>query len=87
MSDEVRHQGRFGDYAQDPEAQQRGPWLSRALWALGPVAALAVWLALDEAQGLTGDARAVAAIGKLMAIWLTTEAIPLPASSLLPMVL
>ena len=33
------------------------------------------------------DARAVAAIGTLMAVWWTTEAIPLAATSLLPIVL
>lgn len=63
---------------------------ARLIWSLrvlGPIAALVVWLALGGSQGLPPDARFVAAIATLMAIWWMTEAIPLAATSLLPIVL
>lgn len=51
------------------------------------MAALVVWLMLGSAEGLPADARWVASIATLMAIWWMTEAIPLSATSLLPIVL
>lgn len=66
------------------------------LW-LGPMVGLAAFLLLpggafdvlgDPGEGaLTPEARAVAAICALMAVWWITEPIPLPAVSLLPVVL
>ena len=50
-------------------------------------ASLTVWLLLGQSEGLAPDARAVAAVGTLMAVWWMTEAIPLSATSLLPIVL
>ncbi|WBU63941.1 anion permease [Paracoccus aerodenitrificans] len=51
------------------------------------IAALIVWLLLGSSDSLSADARNVAAIGTLMAIWWMSEAIPLSATSLLPIVL
>lgn len=61
--------------------------LTWTLRASGPAAALLVWLLLGGTEGLSPDARWVAAIATLMAIWWMTEAIPLAATSLLPIVL
>nr|WP_163500490.1 SLC13 family permease [Halomonas socia] len=57
------------------------------LRAFGLLMALIVWLAMGFAEGLSSDARWVAAIGTLMAVWWMTEAIPLSVTSLLPIVL
>ncbi|UYG06673.1 SLC13 family permease [Halomonas sp. M4R1S46] len=57
------------------------------LRAFGVIMALVVWLAMGFAEGLSSDARWVATIATLMAIWWMTEAIPLSATSLLPIVL
>ena len=55
---------------------------------VGPLAALAVYFALPGAEsGLAHSGRAVAAICTLMATWWMTEALPLAAASLLPLVL
>ena len=59
-------------------------WLFRGL---GLVLAGLVWLALGTAEGLEPAGRIVAAIGILMATWWMTEALPLSATALLPIVL
>lgn len=59
------------------------------VWAFrGAGLALAglAWLALGGAEGLTPQARLVAAVGVLMATWWMTEAIPLSATALVPIV-
>lgn len=54
----------------------------------GPMVAALVYLALPDGQDLLSHAgKATAAIGMLMAIWWMTEAVPLEATSLLPLVL
>lgn len=53
---------------------------------VGPIAAVAVYLLLSG-SGLAHDARAVAGIGVWMALWWMTEAIPLAATSLMPLAL
>ncbi|HUE72046.1 MAG TPA: DASS family sodium-coupled anion symporter [Pirellulaceae bacterium] len=54
----------------------------------GPLLALAAFLALrTSASDLAPAAQATAAVGVLMAVWWMTEAIPLEATSLLPLVL
>ncbi|KPK75209.1 MAG: anion transporter [Phycisphaerae bacterium SM23_30] len=54
----------------------------------GPLLALAVYYLLPEGKNQLSDpARATAAIGTLMAVWWMTEALPLPATSLLPLIL
>jgi len=60
---------------------------ARVAWAgrlAAPVAAVGVYLALGGADSLSDAGRATAAIGVLMAILWMTEAMPLPATSLLP---
>src|SRR5688500_14182372 len=62
--------------------------VSRAGLLLGPLAAIAVYAALRSfAMGLSAPAHATAAVGVLMAVWWMTEAIPLEATALLPLVL
>lgn len=60
---------------------------TRNLWALfgGPLAGLATALLLPTSLSFEG--RAVAGCALLMAIWWMTEAIPIPVTSLLPLVL
>ncbi|RJL05587.1 anion transporter [Paracoccus aestuarii] len=54
---------------------------------LGLGLAALVWFALGGQADLSPDARIVAAVGTLMAVWWMTEAIPLSATALLPIVL
>ena len=85
LNDEFHQQGEFEDFDGDPNTPS-----SKFIWRAriaGLVAAFLVWLFLGASEGLTPDARFVAAIGTLMAIWWMTEAIPLAATSLLPIVL
>jgi sodium-dependent dicarboxylate transporter 2/3/5 len=58
-------------------------WLMRGI---GVVVALAIYLLLGGSD-LSDDARVVAAIAGLMAVWWMTEALPLSVTSLLPIVL
>ncbi len=87
MDNEPRHQGEYEEFsAADPPTGRS----ARAIWGLrafGLIAALTVWIAMGRSEGLSPDARWVAAVGTLMAIWWMTEAIPLSATSLLPIVL
>ncbi len=53
---------------------------------MGPVAFLVVWLLPDLAPDQSGITR-TAAVVALMTIWWVTEAIPIPATALLPVVL
>lgn len=87
MDRELRQQGEFEEYREEAAPSARSARLTWGLRAAGLVAALLVWLSLGGSEGLSSDARWVAAIGTLMAIWWMTEAIPLAATSLLPIVL
>lgn len=69
------------------EGQRASSKIVWSLRALGLIMALVVWVLLGLAEDLSGDGRAVAAVATLMAIWWMTEAVPLPATSLLPIVL
>ena len=53
---------------------------------LGPIVFLALWLFVDIEPGKP-EVTAMAAIASLMAIWWVTEAIPIPATALVPIVL
>lgn len=64
--------------------------LARIGLLAGPVVAVIVYLLLPESIGaafLSPGGRATAAVAALMATWWLTEALPLPATSLLPIVL
>lgn len=62
----------------------RSTWLLRLLGVgLGTL----TWVLLGAADDLPAEARVVAAVGVLMATWWVTEAIPLSATALLPVVL
>lgn len=87
MDEGLRQQGEYEDYGTQPHHKSRSARLTWALRAASLVAGLGVWLAMGTAEGVSTDARWVAAIGTLMAIWWMTEAIPLAATSLLPIVL
>jgi sodium-dependent dicarboxylate transporter 2/3/5 len=65
---------------------RRSPALTWAMRAAGLAVAALVYAALGATE-LNQDARFVAAIASLMAVWWMTEAIPLAATSLLPIVL
>jgi solute carrier family 13 (sodium-dependent dicarboxylate transporter), member 2/3/5 len=64
-------------------AGYRLPWIGRLL---APVLSVSTYLLLNTAE-LDGTARATAAIGVLMAVLWLTEALPLPVTSLIPIVL
>ena len=54
----------------------------------GPLLALLTWILLVTADlSMPPAASATAAVSVLMAVWWMTEALPLPATSLLPLVL
>ncbi|MCG6111159.1 MAG: anion permease [Paracoccus sp.] len=83
IKDDLHHPAAY-DENEVPTRSARMIW---GLRALGPVMALIVWWALGGQEGLSPDARVVAAVGTLMAVWWMTEAIPLSATALLPIVL
>jgi sodium-dependent dicarboxylate transporter 2/3/5 len=64
---------------------QSPPWAARLGLLAGPLLALAAWLALPKELG--DPARACGGVAVLMAAWWMTEAIPLEATALLPLVL
>lgn len=66
------------------EAPARRAWIGRAL---GPVVAIIVHRLLQEAETLPAEGGVTAAVAGLMAVWWMTEALPLPITSLLPVVL
>jgi sodium-dependent dicarboxylate transporter 2/3/5 len=61
------------------------PWAARVGLVAGPLVGLAVWGLLPSE--LAAPARACGAVAALMAVWWMTEAIPLEATALLPLVL
>lgn len=62
-------------------------WARRLGLALGPLAFLLIQLLAPESTGLTPAGRSVLAIAAWMAMWWLSEAIPLAATALLPLVL
>lgn len=77
-----------GEFVREPEAPgpASSPGRSWSLRGLGLVLAILVYFLLAGSD-LSDDARTVAAVGTLMAVWWMTEAIPLSVTSLLPIVL
>jgi len=53
---------------------------------IGPILAVGVYFALGSSTGISEEARRLASITILMATWWVTEAIPLSATALLPIV-
>ena len=86
MADDIRQQGEYESYAEEGPSH-RSAGLTWGLRLGGLAVAALVYLLLGVSEGLKPDARWVAAIATLMAIWWMTEAIPLSATSLLPIVL
>lgn len=63
-------------------------WRGRAALLAGPLAAATLWWALPaDAAGLTPAGRSTLAVGAWMAVWWLTEALPLEATALLPLLL
>jgi len=63
-------------------------WASRIGFIAGPILAVAVFLLLPQGDGgLSHAARASGGVATLMAVWWMTEALPLEATALLPLVL
>ncbi|HLS58586.1 MAG TPA: DASS family sodium-coupled anion symporter [Paracoccaceae bacterium] len=87
MSEAPHHQDMAEEYSETAGANGRSARLIWSLRALGLIMAALVYLLLGGSEGLTPDARWVATIGTLMAVWWMTEAIPLSVTSLLPIVL
>ncbi len=69
----------------EPSAPSRAPYQTIGLIA-GPLAALLI-LAFVRVDALSWGATATGAVAVLMAIWWATEAIPVPVTALLPLVL
>lgn len=78
QQDQVKDAGRFS------QSFRQAPMIGRVL---GPALALAVYFLLPEDPALSTDARSVAAVATLIAVWWMTEALPLAVTSLLPLVL
>ena len=87
MPDETRDELNADQPDEMSGPSRRDPKLTWGLRAVGLAVAGIVWLLLGGSENLSPEARAVAAIATLMAIWWMTEAIPLAATSLLPIVL
>jgi solute carrier family 13 (sodium-dependent dicarboxylate transporter), member 2/3/5 len=70
----------------DDRTPPRSPARTWGFRVLGLVVAATIYLLLGTAA-LSPDARTVAAVGALMAVWWMTEAVPLSATALLPIAL
>lgn len=86
MNEPIHQQGVYDEYAGEGAGSRSAGW-TWGLRAAGLIAALLVYVLLGNAGNLPSDARWVAAVATLMAVWWMTEAIPLAATSLLPIVL
>ena len=64
----------------------RRPPVARMAGVIAGLAAFAVLRLLPEPAGMSTEAWAVAALAVLMALWWVSEAIPVPATGLLPLV-
>jgi len=69
MGEPVRQQGEYADYSGASTRGGRSPGLIWALRIGGIAAALTVWHLLGRTGNLEMDARCVAAVATLMAIW------------------
>jgi solute carrier family 13 (sodium-dependent dicarboxylate transporter), member 2/3/5 len=78
------HQGIESTSVGDERSRVRRAWIGRVL---GPTIAVAVHALLAPAETLPAAGRMTAAVTALMAVWWMTEAMPLPVTSMLPVVL
>ncbi|MEI4272226.1 DASS family sodium-coupled anion symporter [Klenkia sp. LSe6-5] len=78
-----RYRGKLDEAAEGCTVPTRRLWVGRVA---GPVAAVVAYLALGGAGDLSDAGRATAAVGVLLAVWWMTEALPLPATALVPIV-
>jgi solute carrier family 13 (sodium-dependent dicarboxylate transporter), member 2/3/5 len=85
MTEGLRHQGEVQEHT--GRHTSRPVWLIWSVRGAGFAAAFLVWALMGGADGISPDARWVAAIATLMAVWWMTEAVPLAITSLLPIVL
>lgn len=83
IQDDLHHPAAYDEN----EVPTRSAAMIWGLRALGLAVAGLVWWLLGGQEGLSPDARVVATVGTLMAVWWMTEAIPLSATALLPIVL
>ncbi len=74
------------DHGQGPGIKP-ADFVMRVGRVLGPVLALAMYFVTGGPEGLGPEGRAVAIIGALMAVMWMTEALPLPITSLMPLLL
>ena len=81
----IPEQGEFDEEPGEGRPPRRASrtWLVRGL---GVALGIVVYFLLSD-SGLSNDARVVAAVGTLMAVWWMTEAVPLSVTSLLPIAL
>ncbi|MFD0046571.1 SLC13 family permease [Pseudarthrobacter scleromae] len=81
----IPEQGEFDEEPGEGRPPRRASrtWLVRGL---GVALAIVVYFLLSG-SGLSNDARVVAGVGTLMAVWWMTEAVPLSVTSLLPIAL
>jgi solute carrier family 13 (sodium-dependent dicarboxylate transporter), member 2/3/5 len=70
--------------AEEPQRGSTRAWVGRFL---GPILALAAYFLIPTGGGLSQAGLATIAVGILMATWWVTEALPLAATALLPIVL
>jgi solute carrier family 13 (sodium-dependent dicarboxylate transporter), member 2/3/5 len=84
-SRDTQEQRRYDDEPDD-RPQPRSPAKTWGFRILGLAVAATIYLLLGTAD-LSADARTVAAVGALMAVWWMTEAVPLSATALLPIAL
>src|SRR5438046_1730677 len=74
--------------APSPQRVESPPLAARIGLFAGPILAIVVFLLLPGGEsGLTPSARACGGVATLMAVWWMTEALPLEATALLPLVL
>src|SRR5262245_21911424 len=78
----------MNDIVGQPSRIEAPPLAGRIGFFAGPLLALVVYLALPHGEGgLSHAARACGGVATLMAVWGMTEALPLEATALLPLVL
>src|ERR687897_991652 len=74
--------------APEPHRVESPPLAGRIGFVAGPILALVVFFVLPSGDGgLSHAARACGGVATLMAVWWMTEALPLEATALIPLVL